>query len=85
MTHVRLDVFPDGGLARLRVNGEVDAAALHAAGGPLAGPAAGAPRGPGPRRPVAGLSAEEAEALVGKRPFGDGAVPDEVVTALLAD
>ena len=31
MTHVRLDVYPDGGLARLRINGEVDDAALHAA------------------------------------------------------
>ena len=31
VTHVRLDVFPDGGLARLRINGEVDEAALHAA------------------------------------------------------
>ena len=24
VTHVRLDVFPDGGLARLRINGEID-------------------------------------------------------------
>src|SRR6185436_12229544 len=31
VTHVRLDVYPDGGLARLRINGEVDEAALHAA------------------------------------------------------
>ena len=28
MTHVRLDVFPDGGLARLRINGEIDPATL---------------------------------------------------------
>ena len=28
VTHVRLEVFPDGGLARLRVLGEVTAAAL---------------------------------------------------------
>lgn len=28
VTHVRLDVFPDGGLARLRVNGEIDRATL---------------------------------------------------------
>ena len=28
---MRLDVYPDGGLARLRVNGEVDEAALKAA------------------------------------------------------
>ncbi len=31
VTHVRLDVYPDGGLARLRINGEVDEAALRAA------------------------------------------------------
>lgn len=29
VTHVRLDVFPDGGLARLRVNGEIDPETLH--------------------------------------------------------
>jgi allantoicase len=81
-THVRLDVYPDGGLARLRVNGEVDENALHAAVvrwldllpedhavEVLAS--------------SGGLSTEEAEALVGKRPFGEGAVPDDVVTALL--
>ncbi len=28
VTHVRLDVFPDGGLARLRINGEIDDATL---------------------------------------------------------
>ncbi len=28
LTHVRLDVFPDGGLARLRINGEIDDATL---------------------------------------------------------
>jgi allantoicase len=82
VTHVRLDVFPDGGLARLRVNGEVDEAALHAAvvrwldllpeSHAVQVLASGG-----------GLSAEEAEALVGKRPFGEGAVPDEVVAALL--
>lgn len=82
VTHVRLDVFPDGGLARLRVNGEVDPAGLQAAMvhwldvlpeahavAVLTGDA--------------GLSTEEAEALVGKRPLGAGAVPDEVVAALL--
>ncbi|HET9895330.1 MAG TPA: allantoicase [Streptosporangiaceae bacterium] len=31
-THVRLDVIPDGGLARLRLHGELTAAALAAAG-----------------------------------------------------
>ncbi len=28
-THVRLDVYPDGGLTRLRCNGEIDPAAFH--------------------------------------------------------
>ena len=32
MTHVRLDVFPDGGLARLRVNGEIDPDTLRELG-----------------------------------------------------
>ena len=83
-THVRLDVYPDGGLARLRCNGEIDEAALHAAVVrwldllPESHAVQVLTSG-------AGLSAEEAEALVGKRPFGDGAVPDDVVTALLAD
>jgi allantoicase len=30
VTHVRLDVYPDGGLARLRVWGELTVAALDA-------------------------------------------------------
>ena len=30
-----------------------------------------------------GMSADDAEKLVAQRPFGEGAVPDEVVTALL--
>jgi len=32
VTHVRLDVFPDGGLARLRVNGEIDPQTLRELG-----------------------------------------------------
>ena len=32
VTHVRLDVFPDGGLARLRVNGEIDPDTLRELG-----------------------------------------------------
>ena len=32
MTHIRLDVFPDGGLARLRINGEIDADTLAGLG-----------------------------------------------------
>jgi allantoicase len=30
---VRLDIFPDGGISRLRVHGEVPAAARHAVAG----------------------------------------------------
>ncbi|MEP6630011.1 MAG: allantoicase, partial [Lapillicoccus sp.] len=82
VTHVRLDVYPDGGLARFRVNGEVDAAALRAAVVHWLDvlPEAHAVEvltGEG------GLASAEAEALVGKRPFGAHAVADDVVTALV--
>ena len=30
LTHVRLDVYPDGGMSRFRVHGDLDAAALSA-------------------------------------------------------
>jgi allantoicase len=83
VTHVRLDVYPDGGLARLRVNGEIDEAALRAAVVRWLDllPDKHAVE---VLSSSGGLSGEEAEALVGKRPFGEGAVPDEVVAALLA-
>jgi allantoicase len=83
VTHVRLDVYPDGGLARLRVNGEVDEAALRAA---VVRWLDLLPENHAVEvlSTSGGLSGEEAEALVGKRPFGEGAVPDEVVAVLLA-
>jgi allantoicase len=83
VTHVRLDVYPDGGLARLRVNGEVDEAALRAA---VVRWLDLLPENHAVEvlSSSGGLSTEEAQALVGKRPFGAGAVPDEVVAALLA-
>jgi allantoicase len=83
VTHVRLDVYPDGGLARLRVNGEVDEAALRAA---VVRWLDLLPENHAVEvlSTSGGLSGEDAEALVGKRPFGEGAVPDEVVAALLA-
>jgi len=82
VSQVRLDVYPDGGLARFRVNGEVDDAALHAAVVRWLDvlPEAHAVQ---VLTDDAGLSAEKAQALVGKRPFGAHAVSDEVVTALL--
>jgi len=82
VTHVRLDVYPDGGLARFRVNGEVDPTALHAAVVHWLDvlPPAHAVE---VLTADAGLSPEEAQALAGKRPFGAHAVPDEVVAALL--
>jgi allantoicase len=82
VTHVRLDVYPDGGLARFRVQGEVEEDALHAAVVrwldllPEVHAIQVLSSG-------AGLTRDEAEALVGKRPFGEGAVPDDVVSALL--
>ena len=83
VTHVRLDVYPDGGLARLRVEGELTADAL-----------AGAVVRWLDRLPArharavltadAGLSAEEAAELLTGRPFSSPAdVPDQVVAALL--
>ena len=83
VTHVRLDVYPDGGLARMRVNGEVDEAAVRAA---VVRWLDLLPENHAVEvlSTSGGLSGEEAEALVGKRPFGQGAVPDEVVAALLA-
>jgi len=83
VTHVRLDVYPDGGLARLRVNGEVDEAALRAA---VVRWLDLLPENHGVEvlSTSGGLSREEAGSLLGKRPFGEGAVPDDVVAALLS-
>ncbi len=83
-THVRLDVYPDGGLARLRVEGELTPQALTAATVrwldllPT-----------GHAHAVltddAGLSPAEADALLAVRPFASpAAVPAEVVARLLA-
>jgi allantoicase len=82
VTHVRLDVYPDGGLARLRVNGEVDEAAVKAA---VVRWLDLLPENHAVEvlSSSGGLSEQEAEALVGKRPFGEGSVPDDVVSALL--
>jgi len=83
-THVRLDVFPDGGLARLRVHGEVAADAFpeavarwfnglpetHARG-LLAGE---------------GLSEAEADKLLAQRPLTpEGVSSDPVIAALVRD
>ena len=83
VTHVRLDVYPDGGLARLRVNGEVDEAALRAA---VVRWLDLLPENHAVEvlSTSGGLSREEAGSLLGKRPFGEGAVPDDVVAALLS-
>ncbi|MEU1720496.1 allantoicase [Nonomuraea sp. NPDC005692] len=72
VTHVRLDVFPDGGLARLRVHGELDAETHRAAvlrwlGLLPAGHAVEVLR-------EAGVPGRTAEELVGRRPFADGDV-----------
>jgi allantoicase len=82
VTHVRLDVYPDGGLARLRINGEVDQTALNAA---VVRWLDLLPENHAVEvlSTSGGLSKQEAGALVGKRPFGEGAVPDEVVATLL--
>ena len=83
MTHVRLDVYPDGGVARLRVEGTV----------PPADRVAGVLRFldllPAPHAVEVlavdgGLSRPEAQAAVAARPFtGTDRPPREVVHRLL--
>ncbi|WP_433755405.1 allantoicase [Nocardia sp. CA-135398] len=84
VTHVRLDVYPDGGVARLRVHGEIDPQTL--VGNTVAWLAA---------LPDAhalevlttdgGLSHDEARKLMAQRPFASAdAVPPAVIDALLA-
>ena len=83
VTHVRLDVYPDGGLARLRVEGELTPQALAEA------TVRWLDRLPGQHALVvltgdAGLSGEEAGKLLANRPFTSvDAVPAAVVTTLL--
>ena len=84
VTHVRLDVFPDGGVARLRVHGEIgddDLGRLTRAwleSLPDAHLRAVLTTG-------AGLSSDQADALVARRrPLtGPGVVDDDLVAALL--
>ncbi|GGT21532.1 allantoicase [Nonomuraea spiralis] len=81
VTHVRLGVFPDGGLARLRVHGELVADAHRAAVLRWldllpAGHAVEVLRGAG----VPGVSAQE---LVNRRPFTGGDVLPPAVMSLL--
>jgi allantoicase len=83
VTHVRLDVYPDGGLARLRVHGEVDrdalaAATVHWLDALPEHQARAVLTGDG------GLTHQEADRLLSKRPFSEAAaVPHEVLRALL--
>jgi allantoicase len=83
LTHVRLDVYPDGGLARLRVHGEVDRDALA---GATARWLDALPE-PQARAVLTGdgrLSREEADDLLSRRPFSEApALPAAVVEALL--
>jgi allantoicase len=85
VTHVRLDVYPDGGLARLRVNGEVAEGALHEATVRWldALPEAHALQ---VLTSDGGMSQDDAEKLLAQRPFAEAdTVPANVLTALLAE
>jgi allantoicase len=85
VTHVRLDVYPDGGLARLRVNGEVAEDALHEATVRWldALPEAHALQ---VLTSDGGMSQDDAEKLLAQRPFAEAdTVPANVLTALLAE
>lgn len=82
VSHVRLDVFPDGGLARLRVNGRLaDDAARHAVARWLdLLPESHALQ---VLTVDGGVEAEDARELLARRPFsGTSALPDDVVRAL---
>ncbi|WP_433238708.1 allantoicase [Streptosporangium sp. CA-135522] len=81
-THVRLDVFPDGGLARLRVHGELIADAHRAAVLRWLDllPAEHAAQVLG----EAGVTPESAEDLLRRRPFtAGGTLPLTVLSTLL--
>ncbi|WP_329407467.1 allantoicase [Nocardia vinacea] len=84
VTHVRLDVYPDGGVARLRVHGEIDPETL--VGNTVAWldalPEAHALQ---VLTTDGGLSRDEARKLLAERPFASlDAVPSAVIDALLA-
>ncbi|WP_433679021.1 allantoicase [Nocardia sp. CA-119907] len=84
VTHARLDVYPDGGVARLRVHGEIDPATL------VADTVAWLDALPEPHAlqvltTDAGLSHDDARKLLAQRPFASpDAVPSAVIDALLA-
>ncbi|WP_433724148.1 allantoicase [Nocardia sp. CA-129566] len=84
VTHVRLDVYPDGGVARLRVHGEVDPATV------VADTVAWLDALPEPHAlqvltTDAGLSHDDARKLLAQRPFASpDAVPSSVIDTLLA-
>jgi allantoicase len=83
VTHVRLDVFPDGGLARLRVHGELLADAHRAA---VLRWLDLLPRDHAIRvlETDAGLPAEVAVDLISRRPFtGTTTLPPEALRSLL--
>ncbi|MFE9322056.1 allantoicase [Nocardia sp. NPDC052278] len=84
VTHVRLDVYPDGGVARLRVHGEIDPETL--VGNTVAWLGA-LPETHALQVLTAdgGLSGDEARKLLAERPFASpDAVPPAVIDALLA-
>ncbi|MEU0502245.1 allantoicase [Nocardia sp. NPDC005998] len=84
VTHVRLDVYPDGGVARLRVHGEIDPATL------VADAVAWLDALPEPHAlqvlaTDGGLAHDDARKLLAQRPFASpDAVPSAVIDALLA-
>jgi allantoicase len=81
--HVRLDVFPDGGLARLRVHGEIEPGALGEA---VVRWLDSLPewRAAEVLAEDVGLSPEEVEKVLAERPLTrPGGVPADLVAALL--
>jgi allantoicase len=83
VTHVRLDVYPDGGVARLRVHGEIAPEALVADTVAWLG-ALPEPHALQVLTTDGGLSRDDARKLLAQRPFASpDAVPSAVIDALL--
>ena len=84
LTHVRLDVYPDGGLARLRIHGEVDQTSLAAA---TVAWLDLLPEAEARQLLVeeAGMTDEDSERIVASRPLAGGGLPEGVVRRLLGE
>ncbi len=83
VTHVRMEVFPDGGMSRVRLLGELDDTALEAITGRWLGALPEAQLS-GVLSEVPDLTPEQAQALRGRRPSpAGGGIPEPLRAHLL--